>query len=273
MRATSLVAPVITQERRKRARVKVSLELRIRPADFNDGSFEEIRSTLNASRDSFYFFTPYDRYHKAMRLFVAPASASSNDAFEKASEVVRVHRRGSGFCVAVVFSKPATVSSHVQFDRQSVEKERRFTQRQLFVATTELIDVRTGGHSWERIVDLSTGGCYIDTLNPFPLNTIVRLRIQRQSATVELCAKVTWCHPGSGMGLLFEGVTSTQRATLSRWLCKEPILPESSFVVPSLTKLTQEQLEDQPRFARLLEILERKGVLSKSEVLSLLRGI
>jgi hypothetical protein len=272
MQASSLVAPVAAQERRQRGRVKVSLELRIRPADFNDGNFEEVRSTLNASRDSFYFFTPQDRYYKGMRLLITPASASPTGAWEKAGEVVRVDRQGAGFGVAVVFSKHSTVSSDRVRSRQPSENERRRTQRQPFIATTEIIDVRTGGHIWVRTADLSMSGCYIDTLNPFPLGTILRLQIQKENATSGFCAKVISCHPGSGMGLVFEGITPTQRATLVKWLGKQSDI-ESDFVVSPPTEVTKKQSEDQPRFARLLDILTRKGVLSKSEALSLVQDI
>lgn len=270
MQTSTLAAPVVAQERRQRGRVRVSLELRLRAADFSDGSFEEVRSTLNASRDGFYFFTPHDRYYEGMRLLVTPASALSTDTYERAGEVVRAHRRGTGFGVAVVFFKHSTAPS------QSVQQpceERRHSQRQPFIATTQIIDVRTGGHSWVRTADLSMTGCYIDTLNPFPLDTVVRLQLHKKSATLELCAKVISCHPGSGMGLVFEGITSTQSTTLSNWLCQESVGLESDFVVSQPAEVTEEQFDDQPRFARLLDTLERKGFLSKSEVLSLLRDI
>lgn len=123
-----------------------------------------------------------------------------------------------------------------------------------------------------RTADLSMSGCYVDTLNPFPLGTIVRLQIQKESVTAGFCAKVLSCHPGSGMGLVFEGITPTQRATLAKWLGKQSGL-ESDFVVSPPTEVAKKQSEDQPCFERLIDILTRKGVLSKSEALSLLRDI
>jgi len=202
-----------------------------------------------------------------MRLLITPAAASPTGAWEKASEVVRVERHGAGFGVAVVFSKHSTVpNGHLQ-SGQPDKRERRCTQRQPFIATTEVIDVRTGGRSWARTADLSMSGCYIDTLNPFPLDTIVRLRIQKESATVELCSRVISCHPRSGMGLVFEGITPAQRATLAKWLLKESAGLESVSAASPPTEATKENCEDQPRFARLLDILTRKGVLSKRKLL------
>jgi hypothetical protein len=262
---------VAAQERRQRGRVKVSQEVRIRPADFNDGSFEEVRGTANASRDSFYFFTPHDRYYKGMRLLITPASAlQQTGAWEKASEVVRVDCRGAGFGVAVVFSKHSTVSSDRVQSQQPGENERRGAQRRPFIATAELIDVQTGMRCLMRTADLSTGGCYIDTLNPFPLGSPVRLQIQKEGATVEFRARVTSCHPGSGMGLRFEGITAAQRAALTKWSCKQSAdLGANSAVLPP-TEATKDRSEDRSRFAKLLDILTRKGVLSQSEVLALL---
>jgi PilZ domain-containing protein len=245
--------------------------LRIRPADFNDGSFEEVRSTANASRDSFYFFTPHDRYYKGIRLLITPASASPTGAWEKVGEVVRVDRQGAGFGVAVVFSKHSTVSGDRVQSPQPGKNERRCAQRQPFVATTEIIDVRTGGRSWMRTADLSMNGCYIDTLNPFPLHTVVRLQIQKENASVEFCARVITCHPGSGMGLVFEGITPTQHTALDKWLGKQLAGVESDFVVSPPAEVTKKQSEVQQRFARLIDILTLKGVLSKSEALSLLQ--
>jgi hypothetical protein len=272
--AAPRVAPVADRERRQIRRARVSLELRIRPAAFNDVTFDEVRSTKNVSRDGFYFFTPHDRYYEGMRLRITPASATLAEAdWEKGGKVARVDRLDAGFGVAVVFSKHCTVSSGRVQSGQAGKDERRYAQRQSFIATTEVIDARTGARILARTADLSTGGCYIDTLNPLPLDTLVRLQIQKESATVEFCARVTTCHPGSGMGLVFEGMTLQQRSTLAKWLGKQAVDLESDSAVLPPTEATTDQYEDQPRFARLLDILTRKGVLSQSEALSLLRDI
>lgn len=267
------VAPTATHERRQRRRVRVSLELRIRPADFNDGSFEEVTSTRNASRDGFYFLTPHDRYYMGMRLRIRPASASPTDVWEKVGDVVRVHRQGSGLGVAVVFSEGSTASTGLVEAGQPSLNGRRGARRQPFIATTEVIDVRTGGRILARTADLSTAGCYIDTLNPLPLDSIVRLQIHKEKATVEFRAKVTSCHPGSGMGLVFEGITTAQRATLAQWLRNQSVGLEFDSAISPPAEATRHHSEEHPGFARLLDILTRKGVLTESEALSIFRDI
>src|SRR5438034_10493733 len=69
-------------ERRRNRRVGVSLQVCLRPLEFSDGSFEEVRTTLNASRSALYFFTKLDRYYKGMRLRITspygPFTGSGN---------------------------------------------------------------------------------------------------------------------------------------------------------------------------------------------------
>src|SRR5260370_10127217 len=95
-------------------RAGISLQIRLRSADFNDGNFEEVRTTLNASRKSIYFFTTLDRYYKGMRLRVTspydPMAGVAN--LEQVGEVVRVQLRNDGYGVAVVVSSS---SRHAPF--------------------------------------------------------------------------------------------------------------------------------------------------------------
>jgi hypothetical protein len=254
---------VARRERRQNGRAKVSREMRIRAADYTDGSFEEVRSTLNFSRNGFYFFTSYERYYAGMRLRIAPAvELGTEGTWENLGQVVRVHR-------------PA--ASRGQAASPSASKqERRSAARQSFVASTEVIDVRTGDRSRVRTADLSTQGCYIDTMNPLPLDSTARLRIEKENVTVEFRARVISSHPGSGMGLGFEGMSGVQRSMLAEWLRGESAaFAAGSDVLPRLKEDTESehQFAEGPSFLRLLSILTSKGVLSESEAASLLRDL
>src|SRR5713101_1116490 len=66
----SAAVPATRTERRQMRRAGISLQIRIRSADFNDGNFDEIRLTQNASRKAIYFFTELNRYYKGMRVRV-----------------------------------------------------------------------------------------------------------------------------------------------------------------------------------------------------------
>jgi hypothetical protein len=272
------------QDRRQKRRARVSREMRIRPANFLEGSFEEVRSTMNLSRDGLYFLTPHDRYRMGMRLCIAAAAESATGStWEQVGEVVRVHRRDDGFGVAVALTSPSTRSvspagyeptTYAPANSAPVKKgERRSNSRRPFIASTEVIDVYTGARSQVSTADLSILGCYIDTVTPLPLDATALLQIEKDHATVEFRARVISSHPGSGMGLVFEGITNEQRALLGKWLRGDSAqLAPISSGLPSSAE-GNEGSEEDTRFAKLLDVLNRKGILNESDVASLLRDL
>jgi hypothetical protein len=268
-------APAARKDLRRKARARVSREMLIRAADFNDGSFEEVCSTVNFSRDGFYFLTTHNRYSVGMRLRISPATQPGNEgAWENFAKVVRVHRQGAGFGVGVVLSNDS--ASAGQTAPAASTKDRRSAARAHFVATTEIIDVQTGEHCRMRTADLSTRGCYIDTLNPLPVAATVRLQIQKENEAAEFRAKVVSSHIGSGMGLVFEGMTSEQRAMLGKWLRGQSTAPTADFgILPRQREVVESnaQIDEDPRFLRLVNLLHRKGMLNESEVRALLRAL
>jgi hypothetical protein len=71
-----------------------------------------------------------------------------------------------------------------------------------------------------RTSELGLGGCYVDSLNPFPDGTLVGLRIVRDQGTFETKARVAYCDPRFGMGLAFTEMTPDQRSQLEAWLAE-----------------------------------------------------
>src|SRR5689334_14428940 len=167
----STSATSLHPERRQSRRAGVSLQVRLCTADFRDGTFEEVRTTENASRKAIYFFTTADRYYKGMRLRVTspydPKAGAAN--LEQHGEVVRVHRREGGYGVAVALgsmrgasstqvvpsgayasspslqsSAPLAAFQMPSRERSASEIERRVAMRSPFIAPVELIDIRTG---------------------------------------------------------------------------------------------------------------------------------
>src|SRR5258707_4065185 len=94
----SAAVPATRPERRQMRRAGISLQVRIRSADFNDGNFDEVRLTQNASRKAIYFFTQLNRHYKGMRVRVTsphdPSAGAVN--LEQVGAGVGVHRRGDG---------------------------------------------------------------------------------------------------------------------------------------------------------------------------------
>jgi hypothetical protein len=97
---------------------------------------------------------------------------------------------------------------------------RRSVRRCPLVASAEVTELGSGTKLSARISELSLGGCYIDTLNPFPEGTLIQLRILRDNGVFETKAKVVYSDRGFGMGLAFTEITPNQRSILESWLAE-----------------------------------------------------
>jgi hypothetical protein len=284
IQATETVLPAPTrQERRQIRRVGVALQIRIRNADAQDGDFEEVRTTVNASRKAVYFFTPLNGYYKGMKLCVTfPYDAQASANLEQDAVVARVHRRGAGFGVAVALNSANRTANSPSYAHAPVIQlasqrslptgERRCAKRTPFVAPVELIDVRSGARMKARLADLSLHGCYVDTLNPLPVGSDVRVQIQKVNDTLEFLARVSSQHPGSGMGLEFKDLTPEQRASLKSCLAEANPVTQADFTNPRPSGKRRQRAEmDEIYVVRLIDTLVRKGILSKSEATDILR--
>ena len=264
------------ENRRRNRRVPVSLEVRVLPADFGDGDFGELRTTQNVSRGALYFLTSLDRYYKGMRLWVAPAHGpkTGSDNWKDLGQVVRVDCRPDGrYGVAVVLSAPrhlATCGDLAQppGTKNTEARERRDAHRHAFVAPAVVVDAQTGARISARTSDLSLGGCYVDTLNPFPMGTILRLRIHKNEEILDAQASTASSHTGSGMGLLFGEMTPPQRSMLAAWLDECVAPSRSSPTAPLPAEKTDQR--DHLLAVKLIYSLVRKGILSQSEAAALL---
>jgi PilZ domain len=98
--------------------------------------------------------------------------------------------------------------------------KQRAVRRCPFVASCEVTDVGSGARLSARTSELGVGGCYIDALNPFPVGTIVQLRILRDQGVFESKAKVVYVHPKFGMGVAFSEIATKQRSLLEDWLAE-----------------------------------------------------
>jgi hypothetical protein len=274
-------------ERRQIRRAGIALQVRVRSADFNDGSFDEVQVTQNASRKAIYFFTCLNRYYKGMRVRVTcPYDPNAREAnLEQIGEVVRVHRRADGYGVAVAMPAKgeATSTESAGMSGGAVSEseqataignrtptERRGATRMPFVAPVEVVEMRTGSRIKARTSDLSPQGCYVDTLNPLPLGASVRLQIYRAGLILDALASVSARHAGSGMGLMFGELTNAQRAVLETWL-SELGMPGPAFA--DLFPLAGGASAHEPDCAvRLVRLLLRKGVISQAEAKEVLNG-
>ena len=99
---------------------------------------------------------------------------------------------------------------------------RRANPRFSFFADAEAT-LRDGTSVSAQVSELSVGGCYIDTLEPIPIGTELRLRISHGINTCEIPGKVIYMHSGYGMGIFGVGVVfgemaAKQHSAIQSWL-------------------------------------------------------
>ena len=158
--------------------------------------------------------------------------------------------------------------------QEAAAAERREAERYPFICPAEVMDLGGNTGMSARTADLSLHGCYIDTLNPFPQGTRVRLQLTKNDQRLELQARVTSCHMGSGMGLMFEQLTAEQSLILAGWLEGTSAREENPFRTAPAANAAEGSAKANARFAAgLVKILERKGILTHSEAAELLRDL
>ena len=96
--------------------------------------------------------------------------------------------------------------------------ERRRAPRRSIFNTVQYAEMQTEGQTKARISDLSATGCYVDTLNPLPTGTQIRLRLKHSGESFDVLAEVVRSEPNMGMGVKFLELTADQKARLESWL-------------------------------------------------------
>jgi hypothetical protein len=150
---------------------------------------------------------------------------------------------------------------------QKSSMERRKAARHVLSAAAEVLDLASGVRMPARVSDLSTMGCYIDTINSFPAGTRVRVRMRRDDTELNCAAVVRNVQPGMGMGLAFVHINDWEKSTLENWIRSlGPAAPDE--FEPAAADARESGLLAQ----RLIEMLRQKDLLSEAEVAALLSG-
>jgi PilZ domain-containing protein len=98
------------------------------------------------------------------------------------------------------------------------QEKKRAVRRIQLVATAEVTARDTETKLSARMSELGLGGCYVDTLCPFPTGTLLHVRIIRDGGAFECEAKVVYVHEGFGMGIAFTNMAIDQRRMLENWI-------------------------------------------------------
>lgn len=96
--------------------------------------------------------------------------------------------------------------------------ENRRHPRFPLTAYVEALDPNSNTQISGRSSDVSLGGCYVDTLNPFSEGTAVRIRLTKDNVSFEANAKVVYSQIGMGMGVAFVSAEKDQIRIYRNWI-------------------------------------------------------
>jgi hypothetical protein len=147
------------------------------------------------------------------------------------------------------------------------ETERRNGDRQTFTAAAEVVDLGSGARFSTRTTDLSSGGCFVDTIVPFPVDSKVRVSIRREKVQFEAGGTVVYSQAGLGMGIAFNELRRGQQNILEQWLNDSNRISQQA-VVESSAPAERPAVSvgsDHAAFVRLVRLMIIKGILSEAE--------
>jgi hypothetical protein len=96
--------------------------------------------------------------------------------------------------------------------------ERRRTPRFTFIASAELIEEASDVRIATRVSELSLYGCYLDMMNPFPVGTLVLVKISAGDAFFQAKSKIVYSQANMGAGVAFLETQTEYQPVLERWL-------------------------------------------------------
>ena len=123
----------------------------------------------------------------------------------------------------------------------------------------------TGVPLWVRLADIGLGGCYVETLSPLPLQTNVELVIHVEDLQIQGRGRVRTSHPSVGNGIAFTQMLADD------WLHLHQLIARLAAATPreaTTSGNSAVQSDTTPRLEALLQLLEKKGVLTRDELLA-----
>ena len=101
---------------------------------------------------------------------------------------------------------------------QSVE--RRAAPRYQCRGSISMRPTDGGGRTSAAVTDVSLSGCYVEMMQTFPVGTKLSALLNVESISISFNAEIRTAHPGVGMGMKFEEMSTSDQAALERLIAK-----------------------------------------------------
>jgi hypothetical protein len=173
-------------------------------------------------------------------------------------------------------SKEQTIKT-LESPPNSVRDERRRRPRFPFTADFEGLEPKSNIRIEGRVSDIGMGGCYVNTINPFPQGTLMHIRIRKENECFAAQAKVTYSQLHMGMGLIFVSAAQDQVILFQKWLLalSGAVAPLSDPSASAAQDGSAAKAKADPGevLNELLVLLTRKGLLTEEEGSVMLRKL
>jgi len=169
-----------------------------------------------------------------------------------------------------ILSPGATVAGPVPAAGGAIQAERRRYPRYACTGAVKLGNEGTDLTTWARLTDIGLGGCYAELMSTLPLQTAVELAIQVDDLEIHGRGVVRTTHPSVGNGIAFTQMKADDWQRLNQLIARLSG-PTPSDPPPAAVPAADPDIA-QP-LQVLLELLEKKGVLTRDEFLTELRRI
>jgi hypothetical protein len=147
--------------------------------------------------------------------------------------------------------------------------ERRQSVRFQFTASAQVVDRQTGARFSTRTTDLGPGGCFVDTLVPFPEGTVVHISLSKGQNTFETDGYVVYAQAGLGMGLAYSDLQAEQATALRDWLKEVTEEREATFEIlrtaRNVSTHATPRVNEKAMVVRMVQLLVGKGLLTEGE--------
>jgi hypothetical protein len=153
------------------------------------------------------------------------------------------------------------------------EAEGRGNDRHAITASAEVVELGSGARFSTRTTDLGPGGCFVDTMVPFPVGANVRVKVHKGKTQFETAGLVVYSQTGLGMGIAFSNMEDSQRSALDEWLAdltgeKQAAHHHDSGYAGSSP--SENRPGDKTALVRLVRLMITKGILTEAEGASVL---
>jgi hypothetical protein len=152
------------------------------------------------------------------------------------------------------------------------EADRRITDRHAITASAEVVELSSGARFSTRTTDLGPGGCFVDTMVPFPVGANVRVKVHKGKTQFESGGVVVYSQAGLGMGIAFDSMEPQQREALDKWLTELTGERQAHSQVSAYTpnRTADPRSGERAALVRLIRLMITKGILTEAEGSSVL---